>query len=238
MRFCLIVTWGCAATLAALQAAPPEVQEVKLASVVRTDRRTGRLVRTIVAPHRPALPAKTGDGRQSRTHELAASLFPVNRLIDEAAIRYDLDPLLVHSVIQVESNYNPFAVSPRGAQGLMQLMPDTATRLAVKDTFNPWENIDGGVRYLKYLFALFGDSKLALAAYNAGEGAVLKYGGVPPYHETNQYISKVAKKWDEAARAAQAKGRLEPGLAADAHPLIEQYIDSKGTLHLQTRPAP
>lgn len=162
----------------------------------------------------------------------------VNQFIRQTADRYQLDPLMVDSVIQVESNYNPFAVSPKGARGLMQLMPETARRLAVKDSFNPWENIDGGVRYLKYLFDLFGDSRLALAAYNAGENAVFKYGGVPPYRETAEYVSKVSRKWNEAAQAAQTVGIPKPAAETFANPPIAQYVDSEGRRHFETQSTP
>ena len=101
----------------------------------------------------------------------------------------------MHSIIRVESNYNPDAVSPKGAQGLMQLMPATARSLGVKDSLDPAANLDGGTRHLRALIERYdGDVKRALAAYNAGEGAVARHGGVPPYPETMAYVRKVLER--------------------------------------------
>jgi len=105
----------------------------------------------------------------------------VEELIHRAANTHGVDPLLVDSVIRVESNYDPYAVSRKGAEGLMQLIPSTQRRFGVLNAFHAGQNIDGGVRYLKYLIDLYKqDFRLALAAYNAGEAAVARYGGVPP----------------------------------------------------------
>jgi hypothetical protein len=112
--------------------------------------------------------------------------------IQAAASRHGVNQALVRSVIRVESAFNPWAVSPKGAQGLMQLMPQTASSLGVRDAFNPRQNIDGGVRHLRYLIDQFpGNLSLALAAYNAGENAVHAYRGIPPYAETEAYVRKV-----------------------------------------------
>ncbi|MBP7602751.1 MAG: lytic transglycosylase domain-containing protein [Spirochaetes bacterium] len=109
-----------------------------------------------------------------------------------AAVRNGIPPGLVDAVIQAESSYNPKAVSPRGAKGLMQLMPQTAGMFGVEDPFSPKENIDAGVGLLKNLLDKYdGDYKKALAAYNAGEGAVDRNGGVPPYNETQEYVNRV-----------------------------------------------
>jgi soluble lytic murein transglycosylase-like protein len=115
------------------------------------------------------------------------------RLIEEAAHRYGLDPLLLHAVIRAESGYNPDALSPRGATGLMQLLPDTARRYGVKDLYDPRQNVRAGARYLRDLLERFGnDLELALAGYNAGEGAVLRAGNrIPDYRETRAYVPKV-----------------------------------------------
>lgn len=132
------------------------------------------------APARPA-PPKTANER------------PYGDVITQVAALYRIEEALLHAVISVESGYNAKAVSKRGAGGLMQLMPQTAKRYGVTDVFDPADNIRGGARYLTDLLKLFGnDLHLALAAYNAGESAVLKYGRrIPPYRETAAYVPKV-----------------------------------------------
>jgi len=113
-------------------------------------------------------------------------------IIQSLASEYGVDKSLVKAVIHAESGYNPNAVSSKGAQGLMQLMPKTAQGLKVNNSFDPKDNIRGGIRYLRFLLDTFkGDVTLALAAYNAGLSRVSQYGGVPPYQETRNYISKV-----------------------------------------------
>jgi soluble lytic murein transglycosylase-like protein len=126
--------------------------------------------------------------------------------IDAIARRHGVDPLLVRAVIRVESNFDPRAVSPKGAAGLMQLMPETAMRYGVDNRFDPAQNVDGGVRYLRDLMAMFdGNLSLALAAYNAGEGAVLKHGRrIPPYPETQQYVVWVRSFYDQLRRTDPA----------------------------------
>jgi len=116
-------------------------------------------------------------------------------MVIAAARRHSLDPDLVQAVVAVESGFRPDAVSPKGAQGLMQLMPYTARALGVKDSFDPAANLDGGTRYLRALIERYGgDVTRALAAYNAGEGAVARHGGVPPYPETLAYVRKVLER--------------------------------------------
>jgi len=112
-------------------------------------------------------------------------------LVGPIAQRYGVDTELVLRVIQAESGGNPNAVSPKGAIGLMQLMPETARSLGVSDPFDPIQNIEGGVRYLRHMIDQFGDVRLALAAYNAGPGNVRRYGGIPPFPETQRYIERV-----------------------------------------------
>jgi soluble lytic murein transglycosylase-like protein len=120
----------------------------------------------------------------------------LERLAEDAARRYGLPPALVLAVVAVESGFRPAAVSPKGAQGLMQLMPGTAAALGVRDAANPEQNLDGGVRHLEALLRLYGgDLVRALAAYNAGQGAVARHGGVPPYRETRDYVRKVLERY-------------------------------------------
>jgi soluble lytic murein transglycosylase-like protein len=121
------------------------------------------------------------------------------RAIAEAAARYGVAPLLIASIIRVESNFDHRAVSPKGAMGLMQLMPETARMLGVRDAFDPVQNIDAGARHLRGLLErLGGDLPLVLAAYNAGEGAVQAHGGVPPYPESRQYVTRILQLLEAA----------------------------------------
>ena len=193
--------------------------------VVRVDRRTGKLVRSVA-------PAKTASAAAP------VSSFNIPEIVEKAARDNNVDPLLVHSIIQVESNYNPYAVSPKGAQGLMQLMPPTARGLGVSDSFDPRQNIEAGVRYLKYLQDLYKDDRLALAAYNAGPAAVEKYKWIPPYPETQVYVDRVGQQYGAAKKAA-AQHLAEPaappvGVMEEQHPRLEPFVDAEGRLHLRT----
>jgi soluble lytic murein transglycosylase-like protein len=128
-------------------------------------------------------------------------------LIDAAARKSNIDPSFVSALIRAESNFEPRAVSRKGARGLMQLMPATARRLSVRHPFDPASNVDGGVRYLRELVDRFGNQpELVLAAYNAGEQAVESYGGVPPYRETVAYVNRILGWWQppDAASAASS----------------------------------
>ncbi len=231
----------CLMAIAMLAASPSRAADVSSAisvpapaihktQVVRTDPRTGKLVRSVV---------------ERRDAKATSSSAELNALVEKAAKAHQVDPLLVHSVIQVESNYNVRAVSNKGAQGLMQLTPSTAKMLGVSDSFDPQQNIEAGVKYLKYLKDLYKDDRLALAAYNAGPGAVDKYKKqVPPYAETQSYVEQVGKRYGEARRAADAVKKPAPAQAAvpekvmEEKPVepakVEQFIDADGRLHLKT----
>jgi soluble lytic murein transglycosylase-like protein len=163
-----------------------------------------------VAPHQSAAPGLRGQSVQPffpdylirPAKEAAASQGSTeyDNLIKNAAAKYGVDSALIKAVIQAESGFNPNAASHAGAQGLMQLMPSTANGLGVSDPFDPAQSIDAGVRYLKGQIDRFGDVNQALAAYNAGPAAVVKYGGVPPFKETQDYVSKVLSYRDSFSR--------------------------------------
>jgi soluble lytic murein transglycosylase-like protein len=130
----------------------------------------------------------------------------IDQLVRSLAPKYELDPVLVLSVIEVESNFNPSALSPRNAMGLMQLIPETAQRFGVRKPFEIRDNIQGGMAYLRWLLAYFeGDLSLVTAAYNAGEGAVDKYRGIPPFAETQDYVRKVIGRFGAARHPFDAK---------------------------------
>jgi len=162
--------------------------------------------------------------------------------VDRISASHSLPPQLVHSVIKVESNYNPSAVSPKGAQGIMQLMPATARRFGVANAFDPIENIEGGARYLKYLLDLYGgDYRLALAAYNAGEGAVEKYGAVPPYPETRNYLIQVNRQIQKSLADSSVRPETRPAepKAVDPQPSgparIQEVVGADGTVRYIAR---
>jgi soluble lytic murein transglycosylase-like protein len=133
-----------------------------------------------------------GDGISSSSVCYIRDSNQYDSLISELSRKYQVDFALIKAIIRAESGFNPFAVSRKGAKGLMQLMPETATRLNVSNIFNPKENIDGGVRHVKYLLSLFNDDlRLSLAAYNAGENLVADLRSIPPYRETVDYVQRV-----------------------------------------------
>lgn len=162
-----------------------------------------------VAAPTPA-PASVHPPRTVADRSIEARRARYERLIAAYALRYGLTPELLHAVIRTESGYNDAAVSRAGAQGLMQLMPGTAARYGVKDSFNPVENVRGGAAYLRDLLDMFGqDLRLALAGYNAGENAVVRYGNrIPPYAETQGYVRTVLEHlWNERAKGAVLSAR-------------------------------
>ena len=128
----------------------------------------------------------------------------VDAAIEQAAARHNVDPNLVRAVVKVESNFNPNAVSRKGAMGLMQLMPDTARLHNISDAYDPSENVEGGARHLRMLLDRYqGDLELSLAAYNAGSAAVEKHRGVPPFPETKEYVRRVLRFYNSYRNALQ-----------------------------------
>jgi hypothetical protein len=152
-----------------------------------------RLKSTVKANRHIAVPKRSSSDYRA---PLSSSNFPSTYvdIINAACDRHGVDPALVHAIVKVESDFNPYALSRKGAMGLMQLMPQTAVVMNVGNSFNPDENIDGGVKYLRYLIDRYeGNLPLALAAYNSGETAVKKWGTIPPYPETQNYVKRIMK---------------------------------------------
>jgi soluble lytic murein transglycosylase-like protein len=235
MRSCFELAVGLALGAAALWGAGPE----RVASVVRADPRTGRLVRVVVTSSVSRTAAATPRAEWGQPAEAPAagvSGAPAfSQTVDRIAAQHELPAALIHSVIKVESNYNPWAVSPKGALGLMQLIPATARRFGVADAFDPVENIRGGAKYLKYLLDLYsGDYALTLAAYNAGEAAVARYGDVPPFPETRNYVKLVGERLAAgrpASPVAPPPGAGEPAALAAAGPShIREIVGGDGSV--------
>jgi len=169
--------------------------------------------------------------KRSRTVAPGASVFPatsvfsrsgtldLNDVVQSASGRYRLDPDLVNSVIKAESGFNARAVSPKGAQGLMQLMPGTASQLGVPNAFDPQANVEGGTKYLRELLERYNfDLVKALAAYNAGPQRVEQFGGVPPYYETRAYVARVVRDFNKKKAAEEkAAPSSSPKTAASKH---------------------
>lgn len=177
---------GVAAQLFAMAAEQGHEYAIKMMRYTRTD----------VTSQMPAclLPDKQVVQDEDTSQEVAVTFQngPISRLVHQLAPRYEVDPRLVLAVISVESGFNVRAISPKNAQGLMQLIPETAQRFRVKNAFDPAENIKGGTAYLQWLLAFFkGDVSLVVAAYNAGERAVERYRGIPPYPETRDYVRRI-----------------------------------------------
>jgi soluble lytic murein transglycosylase-like protein len=216
LRYCFILL-----LVVPVFAAPPPPASATV--VVKADAKSGRLVRTVVIEAQPV------------SHP------ELERMVDSIAGEQGVESPLVHSVIRAESNYNPNAVSPKGALGLMQLIPSTARRFGVTNPFDVRENIEGGVRYLRFLLNYYqGDYPKAIAAYNAGEAAVDKYHGIPPYSETQNYVHRVAKNLETARQktVVPAPAAALPANSETANsetlPRIETSVGSDGRLYYRT----
>jgi soluble lytic murein transglycosylase-like protein len=223
-RFCFTLGVGLVIVAGVYAADQPDRSE-QLVRVVRADPRTGKLVRSVIVTAKPVAARKAAED--------AVPPRGIQEAVEAIAATQSLPPELVHSVIKVESNYDPLAVSSKGAQGLMQLMPETARRFGVANAFDPVDNIQGGTRYLKYLLDLYkGDYALALAAYNAGEGAVEKYRSVPPYPETVHYVIEVGRQLQKSSAPALTSqpATVKPADAQPAGPAhIQEVVGPDGS---------
>jgi soluble lytic murein transglycosylase-like protein len=244
-QFCFKLIFASLAAGALFGAGPDSPRRVT--SVVRPDLRTGKLVRSILVSSKPVAEVRVAEAVvlprvvDAGVPEAGPVAPPAG--LDEAVRRIaaenSLSPQLIHSVIKVESNYNPHAISSKGALGLMQLIPATARRFGVSDVFNPVQNIQGGARYLRYLLDLYSnDYPLALAAYNAGEAAVARYGGVPPFAETQNYVLLVRRQLEQAKKAAAAKAAAPPPAveskeAGPAH--VVEIVQADGSVRYVSR---
>jgi hypothetical protein len=230
MVFCLGVACGTAL------AADSGLAGGAVTSEVRADRRTGRLVRRVVVTGHPVVPRvivpvtpSQGFGRSERTSD-------IHTIVNDVSSEHGVDPLLVHAIIKQESAYNPYALSPKGAQGLMQLIPSTAQSYGVTNVYDQRQNVEGGVKFLKHLMSRFEDMRLVLAAYNAGENAVVQYRGIPPYEETQEYVYRVGRNYGQLRRASRTGGAAAPPVDAELeHRPLETFVDEEGRVHLRTR---
>lgn len=160
----------------------------------------------------------------------------VDALVNKYAVEFSLDPNLLRSMIATESGFNPSAVSPKGAQGLMQLMPETAARLGVNNPFDPEQNIWGGARYMRFLLDTFAENQkdnliLSLAAYNAGENLVQRLGRIPDFRETNEYVRSIIERYGKRQMEVPLPDALQVPM-----PSIFRYFDEKGVLNLTNIP--
>ena len=206
---------------------PQERRYVTRRYEIRADPREGRLVRV----------GRAGT-KSERIEEAVAGAAGSGRVDVDALIRrlgesHGLPPELLRAVIRQESAFDPYAVSRKGAQGLMQLMPATARRLGVKDVFDPAENVLGGVRLLRQLLDRYGgDARLALAAYNAGEGAVDRYGAVPPYPETRDYVDRIVGRSDTEDAAMSGEPTETIGRTGSR---AVRFVDSDGSVRYEVQ---
>jgi soluble lytic murein transglycosylase-like protein len=217
------VVLGGAVLVFAMQSFPASAQS-KIEAFVNSD---GRVVFTNVVDNTPSAPSPT----------LSATAMPTSlgTLIDTISANHGVDPALVRAVIKTESNFNRWAVSGKGALGLMQLIPSTGRRYGVRDFFDPQQNIDGGVRYLKFLLGKFnGNLDLSLAAYNAGENLVERLGRIPSIPETTDYVRRVRSIYQGKSAAVVASSGSSAMMEAASRPeppRIFKTVDDRGVVH-------
>ena len=249
MRNRLSLTVSGVAILVALTAAPSLAEE-KIQAIVAEN---GRIVFTNLVDNTPAPPPPVlVEKNDVLVQEMPPTLLS---LVDTISTNHGIDPALVRAVIKTESNFNRWAVSNKGARGLMQLIPETGARYGVRDFFDPQQNVEGGVQYLKFLLEKFnGNLDLSLAAYNAGENLVERLGRIPPIAETTNYVRKVRANYvkrptpvvAEAALASvkpaapPAESASAPASAAKQQPVKEaqqetpaifRSVDERGVVH-------
>lgn len=177
----------------------------------------------IVTEGRKTAASAASPSRGTENRGQQADIIPVSyvNIINSACSRFGVDPSLVHAIVKVESDFNPYAISRKGAMGLMQLMPQTANTMNVRNTFSPNENIEGGVKYLRYLLDRYeGNISLALAAYNAGETAVKKWGTIPPFKETQDYVKKILLIYNGTGKTFVPRYTIYVGAGADGTILL------------------
>ena len=196
------------------------------------------------APDAPASPPEAKNGTLHPVSGFAtiggSNTQSLDDLVNSASGRYRLDPDLVNSVIKAESGFNVRAVSPKGAQGLMQLMPGTASQLGVPNAFDPRSNVEGGTRYLRELLERYNfDLVKALAAYNAGPQRVERFGGVPPYYETRAYVARVVRDFNKKkALQEKAASASSPKTQKDKEGKVKPHTSPSGSAVAQAKSTP
>jgi len=264
MRFLLSFRNACAIAILALAALPclaAEVAVLKNGFTIQHDHRQviGNITRLYVSTDgasyvdvpsanidhyeaAPDPPADTASAAKAPSHPVLPSAFParpqtdLNDVVNQASGRYRLDPDLVNSVIKAESGFNSRAVSPKGAQGLMQLMPGTASQLGVPNAFDPQANVEGGTKYLRELLERYNfDLVKALAAYNAGPQRVEQFGGIPPYYETRAYVARIVKDFNKKKIAQQRATAQKNRTAKRASPMTANAAAKSPNAHVVTQ---
>jgi soluble lytic murein transglycosylase-like protein len=204
-------------------------EDNKLQAFVNSE---GKVVLTNLVENTRPMTAALSYSTSIATPEVPASLLT---LIDTISANYGVDPGLVRAVIKTESNFNRWAVSNKGALGLMQLIPSTGRRYGVRDFFDPQQNIDGGVRYLRFLLEKFnGDLDLSLAAYNAGENLVQRTGRIPSIPETTNYVRKIRaiyKKKSAPVAAPMGSPAMMTATSEPEPPKLYKMVDARGVVH-------